>query len=318
MPSSNHCSYGLAVATSRLTSASSTITPRSRSTRKSLPGCRRPLRLILLAGTSITPVSEPSTTQPSVVSSQRPGRRPLRSSVAPITRPSVNVTAAGPSHGSMRHDVVGVERLQLLGDVVPVGVGLRDHHHHRVRQAAAGQREQLEHVVERGGVAAAGAHDREHLLQVVAEQLGGELRLARPHPVDVAAHRVDLAVVGDHPERVGELPARERVRGEARVHERERGLRARVLQVGVVAEQLRAGQHALVDDRAAAEARDHELRAGGELGHAADHVELALERVLVARELVGGGHDELLDVRRVEVGRDADVVLVDRARRASR
>ena len=102
MPSSNHCWYGLAVATSCLTSASSTIRPCSRSTRKSLPGCRRPLRLILLAGTSITPVSEPSTTQPSVVSSQRPGRRPLRSSVAPIMRPSVNVTAAGPSHGSMK------------------------------------------------------------------------------------------------------------------------------------------------------------------------------------------------------------------------
>jgi hypothetical protein len=51
---------------------------------------------------------------------------------------------------------------------------------------------------------------------------------------------------------------------------------------------------------------------GGDLGHAADHVELALERVLVGRELVGRGHDELLDVGRVEVGRDADVVLVDR------
>ena len=38
-----------------------------------------------------------------VVSSQRPGRRPLRSSVAPITRPSVKETAAGPSQASIRH-----------------------------------------------------------------------------------------------------------------------------------------------------------------------------------------------------------------------
>ena len=94
--------------------------------------------------------------------------------------------------------------------------------------------------------------------------------------------------------------------------ERQRGLRARVGQVREVAQDLRAREHALVDDRAAAEARDHELRAGGDLGHAADHVELALERVLVGRQLVGRGHDELLDVGRVEVGRDADVVLVDR------
>jgi hypothetical protein len=32
---------------------------------------------------------------------KRAGRRPLRSSVAPIWRPSVNAIAAGPSHGSI-------------------------------------------------------------------------------------------------------------------------------------------------------------------------------------------------------------------------
>ena len=208
--------------------------------------------------------------------------------------------------------VEGVEALQVLGQVVPVLVGLRDHHHHRVRQAAAGQHEQLEHVVERRGVAAARADDREHLRQVLAEQLRRELRLARAHPVDVPAQRVDLAVVGDHPVRVRELPARERVRGEPGVDERQRRLRARVLEVGVVAQQLRAGEHALVDDRAAGERRDHELRAGGDLRHAADHVQLALEGVLVQRQLVGRGDDEVLDVRREEVGRDADVVLVHR------
>ena len=50
------------------------------------------------------PASEPSTTMPSLVSTQRPGRRPLRSSVAPITLPSVKATAAGPSHGSIRQE----------------------------------------------------------------------------------------------------------------------------------------------------------------------------------------------------------------------
>ena len=51
-----------------------------------MPGCRRPLRRTFSGGSSSTPVSEARTTQPSFVSSQRPGRRPLRSSVAPITR----------------------------------------------------------------------------------------------------------------------------------------------------------------------------------------------------------------------------------------
>src|SRR5262245_63423763 len=54
--------------------------------------------------------------------------------------------------------------------------------------------------------------------------------------------RVDLAVVGDHPVRVRELPAGERVGGEARVDQRERRLRPLVRQVRVVAEQLRRGQ----------------------------------------------------------------------------
>ncbi len=208
--------------------------------------------------------------------------------------------------------VEGVEALELVGEVVAAVEGLGDHHHHRVRQRAAGEREQLEDVVEGGGVRAAGAHDRQHLRQVVAEQLGGELGLAGAHPVDVAAQRVDLAVVGDHPVRVRELPAREGVGGEARVDQRQRALGARVLQVGEVAHQLRRREHALVDDRARGEARDHELRPGGQLGDAADHVELALERVLVVLELALGGDDEVLDVRGEVVGRDADVVLVDR------
>ena len=189
-------------------------------------------------------------------------------------------------------------------------VGLGDHHHDRVRQRPPREHEQLEHVVERSGVGAAGANDRQDLAEVVAEELGGQLRLARAHPVDVAAQRVDLAVVGDHPVRVGELPARERVRRVAGVHERERRGGALVLQVRVVGGQLRRRQHPLVDDGAGREARDHEVRAGGELGHPADHVELALE--LVGREARRRRDEELPDARGSRGGRRAGVALVDR------
>ncbi len=48
-----------------------------------------------------TPVSEAMISRSSVVTSQRAGRSPLRSSVAPITRPSVKAIAAGPSQGSI-------------------------------------------------------------------------------------------------------------------------------------------------------------------------------------------------------------------------
>ena len=203
-----------------------------------------------------------------------------------------------------------VEALDLGIEVLARPVGLGNHHHHGVRNRAAAEHEQLEHVVEDRRVRATLTHDRHHLLEVVAEQLRGELRLAGPHPVDVAAQRVDLAVVGDHPVRMGQLPAGEGVGGEARVHQRQAGGEAGVAQVREVARQLGRGQHPLVDDRPAREARQRELGAGRALDHAADHVQLALERALVL-DLVGGPDDHLADHRRRQARRLADVAVVD-------
>ena len=172
--------------TSRLISSSSTILPRSRSTRNSLPGWSRPFRTIFSGGSSSTPVSEAMTTQPSFVSYQRPGRRPLRSSVAPISA-AVREGDRGRSVPRLHQAlVVRVEALQLVGQVVAALVRLRDHHHHRVRERAAREQQQLEHVVEHRRVRSGRANDRQHLAEVVAEELGRELRLARAHPVDVA------------------------------------------------------------------------------------------------------------------------------------
>ena len=70
---------------------------------------------------------------------------------------------------------------------------------YHVRRSALprpGGDEQLEHIVERGGVGLAGLHEREELLEVVAEEGRGERRLARGKRVEVALERVDLAVVG--------------------------------------------------------------------------------------------------------------------------
>ena len=208
--------------------------------------------------------------------------------------------------------VEGVEAAQVVGHVGAARVRLGHHHHQRVRQRAAGQHEQLEHVVEHRSVGAAGPDDRQHLVQVVAEQLRCELRLARTHPVDVPAQRVDLAVVRDHAIRVRELPARERVRREAGVHERQRAREARVAEVRVVAPELRRGQHPLVDERARGEARHDEVGAGGELGDAPDHVQLALERVGIVRELGRRADEELAHDRREETRMRADVPPVDR------
>ncbi len=149
------------------------------------------------------------------------------------------------------------------------------------------------------------------LVDVVAEQRRGELQLARAHPVAVSAQGVDLAVVREHPVRVGELPAREGVGREARVDERQPARHALVAQVGVVARELRRGEHPLEDDRAGAEARDRELVEADTLDHAPDHVQLALEQVLVA-DALARAHEQLGDARRVGTGRGAAGALGDR------
>ena len=73
------------------------------------------------------------------------------------------------------------------------------------------------------------------------------------HPVQVAAQRVDLAVVGDHPERVRQVPGRKGVGREALVHQGERRHHAPVGEVRVVGRDLVREQHALVDDGARGE-----------------------------------------------------------------
>jgi hypothetical protein len=164
--------------------------------------------------------------------------------------------------------------------------GLGDHHHHRVGERVAAHRQQLERVVESRRVALPLEGDRVELLQVGAEHRRLHDALAGPHPVEVALDRVDLAVVGDHPVRVGERPLGEGVGREPLVHQGQRRSEARVGEVLVVLADLVGEQQALVDHRAAAHARHVVLAAvrqlqaldGARCG-LADHVELALERI---------------------------------------
>ncbi len=156
----------------------------------------------------------------------------------------------------------GVELVERLAGGVHRGVvlpRLGDHHEHRVRQRAASEVQQLEHLVEAGGVGGVGGADREDPLEVTRDDVGGQLALTGAHPVAVALDGVDLAVVGDHPVGVRERPRRERVGREARVHERELGGETRVREVGEERLELAGREHPLVDDRARAERGEVDL-----------------------------------------------------------
>ncbi len=214
--------------------------------------------------------------------------------------------------------VVLVEVAPRLVHQRVAGPRLRDQHHHRMGERIAAAHQELERVVETGGVRLALVGDRPQLGDVGAEQLGIDARLARRHPVDVAAQRVDLAVVGDHAVGMGEPPGREGVGGEALVDERQRGFEPRILQVLVVARQLMDQHHALVDDGPArhrngiifgdAVAAERVDAVGN---HLAQDVQPALERILVGQG--GAAADEHLALHRLDrLHAFAEIGIVDR------
>ena len=92
---------GSSDATSALICSSSMMTPALVSIRNILPGCSLPFRTIRSEVIDDTPISEAKITKPSSVTMNLPGRRPFLSRVAPTKSPSVKITAAGPSHGSI-------------------------------------------------------------------------------------------------------------------------------------------------------------------------------------------------------------------------
>ena len=152
-----------------------------------------------------------------------------------------------------------VERLALGVHLLVVLPGLRDHHQDRMRQAPTAHVQEFQHLVEARGVGGARRTDREESVEVARDQVGVEQGLTCPHPVAVAHHCVDLAVVRDVAERVGQGPARERVRGEARVHDGHGRGDPLVGEVGVEPVELVGGEHPLVEQGARAEGAEVDI-----------------------------------------------------------
>ena len=132
-------------------------------------------------------------------------------------------TAVGEGHRGRavprlhQRGVVFIKRLDILrhgGVVIP---SFRDQHGHHVRERPAGERQQLDRIVEHRGVAAARGDDRQQLLDVGAKQRRRQDGLPRVHPIHISAQGVDFAVMADIAVRVSQLPARKSIGGEALV-----------------------------------------------------------------------------------------------------
>ncbi len=190
---------------------------------------------------------------------------------------------------------------------------LRDHHEHRVRQAAPAEVQQLERLVEGGRVGRVRSADREQPPQVARDEVGLEQRLAGAHPVAVAADGVELAVVRDVAERVRERPGRERVGREPAVHQRERAGEPLVGQVGEELTELIGREHALVDDRAARQRREVQFElvlARSTFAHPAGGKGAPLE--LEVTLALGAGEEHLPEARHDALGRRSDGRIVGR------
>ncbi len=145
--------------------------------------------------------------------------------------------------------MIFVECLALGRHGLVASPRFRDQHHDRMGHGVAAAHQEFQRVVEAGRIRLTFIGDRPELGNIVAEEFGRDRSLARRHPVDVAAQRVDFAVMGNHAVWVGELPGREGVGGEALVNERHRTFEARIGEVLVIGADLIGQEHALVDDR---------------------------------------------------------------------
>ena len=163
--------------------------------------------------------------------------------VAPGTQPvtvqhRADVSAIGERDGGgtiprlHQRAVIGEERAAVRRHRRVALPRFRDQHQHRMRERATAVHEQLERIVDRRRVALTRGDEREQVVDVrQARRL--HPRLTHLHPLQVPLQCVDFAVVAQEAIRMRARPRRERVRREARVHQRQRGGDERIRQVGI-------------------------------------------------------------------------------------
>ncbi|MCY1511462.1 hypothetical protein D9M68_458830 [compost metagenome] len=203
-----------------------------------------------------------------------------------------------------------VERAQVGVHGLDVLPGRRNDHAHAAEQVDAAGDHQLQHVVHAGGVGTDAVDQRAEFFQI-RDQIVGELVAARLGPVAVAGDGVDLAVVRQQAERLGQRPLRHGVGGEALVEHADRGLQALVTEVRIEGRQVGGHHQALIDHGLVREAADVVIGIGG-VGHrgATTRAEQLDSEVLVGQ--TGSADEHLLDLRQALQGQAAEDAGVDR------
>ena len=148
--------------------------------------------------------------------------------------------------------VIAIKIALFARHVAVVRPRFRDRHHHRKRQIHTVHDEELDRVVEHGGVRPGGVDHGQNLVHILAGHHGaGHGLLSGEHTIDVAADGVDLTVMKNEAVGMRTLPRRIRVRRKARVDKRDGALAIAALQVGIKAAKLIDQKHSFIYDRPA-------------------------------------------------------------------
>ena len=212
-----------------------------------------------------------------------------------------------------RLHVHGVEVVEGAQVVIHVRMFLpcrRDQQTHGAEQVHATGEEEIQHVVEAGGVRAGGVDEGGRFLQIGNER-GRKLVAACLGPLAVAGDGVDLAVVGQIAERLGQRPARAGVGGEALVEDADGRLHTDVGEIQIEARQVHRHAQPFIDGDQIGEADHIEVVVVDALFDAATHdIEAALE-ILV--DPAGRGVDkDLFNAGQGGFGNGTEHVGIDR------
>src|SRR5471032_504112 len=148
------------------------------------------------------------------------GGDPTRRAQAVTVEQAHRVTTVGHYHAGRAvprfhvHRVVFVERTQIRVHGFDVLPRRRNDHPHATEQVDATGDHQLQHVIHARGVGSDAVHQRAKFFQI--HQVIGELGATGLGPVAVAGDGVDLAVVGEEAEWLGQRPFRQGAGGTRR------------------------------------------------------------------------------------------------------
>ena len=207
----------------------------------------------------------------------------------------------------------GVEVIEGAQVVIHVRVFLprrRDQQAHGTEQVHAASQEQIQHVVEAGGIRPRGVDEGGGLLQI-GDQRRRKLVAASLGPLAVAGDGVDLAVVGQIAERLRQRPARAGVGRETLVEHADGRLHANVGQIQIKTWQVHRHAQPFIDGDQVGEADHVEVVVADAFLDAAAHdIEAALE-ILV--DPAGRGVDkDLFDAGQGGLGDRAEYIGIDR------